>query len=240
VTQVKQLKLKRTHLNIKASFPYDCINLDFCGYYYPPNFPPGMLRINETVEKILEWQFMPGGAASEVTVDDFILTVTCRHGHEFPPQATARLKNLIKNNCRNHATYKKAFEKSRNNTSVDAWARKSPEDFFLAGWPKDIASSARDRGWKTEILDYVIYRRKGYKNAPYAIACLVLKFSRVNRRPEYLPAALHALDLKNRIYIQEISRKSAEGQKLVRDLTEIVAIRNRQARAKSREELPDP
>jgi hypothetical protein len=235
-SEVANLKLKRTHLNIKASFPYDCINLDFCGYYYNP---PSMLRINETVQRILEWQFLPG--MEDLTVNDFILTVTCRHDAHFPKEARARLKNLIRKNCDEHVAYKTEFERSRKGVTIESWANKSPEDFFLAGWPKDIASSAKERGWSTDILDYVIYRRKGYKNKPYAIVCSVLKFSRVQRKqPQYLPAALYALDIRNRFHIPEIGRNSTEGKRLLADLDSIVSLRNAQAREKNREELPKP
>jgi hypothetical protein len=55
--KVEKLLLKRTHFNVRSSFPYDFINLDFCQYYYPR--PPGMLRVNETVDKILDWQRRP-------------------------------------------------------------------------------------------------------------------------------------------------------------------------------------
>ena len=37
--KVDRLQLKRNHFHVKASFPYDFINLDFCDYYYPK--PPG-------------------------------------------------------------------------------------------------------------------------------------------------------------------------------------------------------
>src|SRR5271156_1407070 len=54
IEKVDKLQLKRTHFAVRSSFPYDFINLDFCQYYYPK--PPGMLRVNETVERFLDWQ----------------------------------------------------------------------------------------------------------------------------------------------------------------------------------------
>ncbi len=82
--KVEKLLLKRTHFNVKSSFPYDFINLDFCQYYYPR--PPGMLRVNETVEKVLDWQRRSSEDGEEVSVQEFVLTVTCRHDVEFPAQ----------------------------------------------------------------------------------------------------------------------------------------------------------
>src|SRR5712691_2981119 len=72
----------QTHLQIAQSFPYDFVNLDFCGYYYPQ--PPNVLRINETVERMLRWQAAavgPTGAnpANPMALSQFVLSVTCRY-----------------------------------------------------------------------------------------------------------------------------------------------------------------
>jgi hypothetical protein len=236
--EVEKLKLKRTHLNVRSSFPYDVINLDFCQYYYSK--PPGMLRINETVKKILDWQLMPSVGRRSVRLKEFLLMVTCRYDGRFPKEAEARLKNVIKSNCTAHQKYKSELGRSRKYLSVEEWAKKAGEDFFLAGWPKDIASSANERGWRTEILDYVFYRRTSDKKKPYSIVCLVLKFSRTSGNSNYLPAALYALDPKNRKLIEEIDKRSQDGRRVMGDLAAIVAIRNDQAKVKHREQLPKP
>ena len=236
--KVEKLLLKRTHFNVKSSFPYDFINLDFCQYYYPR--PPGMLRINETIEKILDWQRRPSDDGEDVSLQEFILTVTCRHDVEFPAEAEARLTELIRNNCRTSQQYRDQLEKTRGTSQVEEWIRRDREDFFFSGWPKDIARLARDYGWSMEVLDYVYYRRIGDEDNPYVIACLVARFSRSNLLPDYMPTALFALNAENRKLIAQIDRASAEGMQLVESLENIVAARNEQARRQHRPELPNP
>jgi hypothetical protein len=234
--EVERLKLKRTHINVRSSFPYDCVNLDFCQYYY--SNPPGMTRINDTVRRILEWQALPNNPEVQ-SVDEFILTVTCRHDAQFPVEAENRLRNVIRENCARYAAYKAEFDRSRG-LPIDEWSQQNHEDFFFAGWPKDIAAGARECGWKTEILDYVFYRRVNDVGNAYVIICLVLKFTKSKSHPDYLPAALRALDREGRILIDEIERKSKDGKRLLDDLTGIVAIRNEQAKQKRLQELPEP
>lgn len=235
----EDLRRKRRHFEVRATFPYDCINLDFCQYYYPR--PPGMLRINETVERVLEWQLMPSADGDEIKIDQFLLSVTCRHDDRFPAAAENRLRELIRENCANSAIYRNGVLELLGNEEIPGWSKRDAEGFFFAGWPKDIARSARERGWKTEILDYVYYRRIGdLGDNPYIIVCLILKFTRVIQLPDYTQTALFALRPENRKLIGEIDRNSREGEKLLLDLRNIVRLRNQQAARKHRPELPLP
>lgn len=69
-----------------------------------------MLRINETIKKVLEWQRRQGNddlVSDGVEVEDFILAVTCRHDDGgFPQPAQERLTALIKENCAQSEDYK--------------------------------------------------------------------------------------------------------------------------------------
>jgi hypothetical protein len=224
-----------------ASFPYDFMNLDFCDYYYPD--PPDMLRINETIKKVLDWQRRRGddpNVPEGVEIEDFVLAVTCRHGAEFPKAAEDRLSALIEANCEASPAYKEQVNATRGNAWIADWAKKDQRDFFFAGWPKDIAHSAKEIGWSMTILDYVYYSRVGDSGKPYIMACLVARFNRAKGRPEYIPAALHALDPTKRVLIGDIDLNSDDGRALMSNLAEIVALRNEQARRKQVVELPNP
>lgn len=238
VQRVDRLLLKRTNFNVRSSFPYDFVNLDFCQYYYVR--PPGMLRVNRTVEMFLDWQRGRSQDGAGVLVQDFVLAVTCRHDSDFPVEADARLSQLIRSNCAGSLRYREELSRSRGTDRVDEWVLNDKEDVFFSGWPKDIARSARDYGWSMRVLDYVYYRRVGDGGNPYVIACLVAKFSRSNAVPDYLPTALFALDRANRRLIPEIDRGSSEGRRLLASLRSIVEARNRQARRQHRPLLPDP
>ena len=239
--QIDQLMLKRSNINVMKSFPYDFMNLDFCDYYYPD--PPDMLRINETIKKVLDWQRRRGDdfyVAEGVEVDDFILAVTCRYDTLFPQAAEDRLAALIAENCQIFPEYKARVVDIKGSTKISEWAKKDKQDFFFAGWPKDVAHSAKELGWSMTILDYVYYARTGDSGKPYIMACFVARFSRAKSRPEYLPAALHALEPSKRILIDEVDLQSDEGKKLMSDLATIVDLRNEQARRKQVVELPRP
>jgi hypothetical protein len=234
----EMLRRKRRHFEVRATFPYDCINLDFCQYYYPN--PPGMLRINETIERILEWQLMPSADGEEIEIEQFLLSVTCRHDANFPQEAERRLRELIRENCATSQVYQQQVNELLGAARIEEWPQRDAEGFFFSGWPKDIARSARECGWGTEILDYVYYRRVGDEGNPYVIVCLVIKFFRVKQRPDYMPVALLALRPESRKLIAEVDRASNEGRQLLADLREVVAIRNQQAVRKHCPVLPLP
>jgi hypothetical protein len=236
--EIERLQKKRIFHFFQTSFPYDYINLDFCQYYYPQ--PPDVFRINETVGRFLEWQRNESSDAQPVAVSDFILAVTCRHDSLFPKEAEDFLLGLVTENYDASTEYREQLRSSRSVEAVDDWLKKDREDFFLAAWPKDVARLAKERGWKTEILDYVYYQRPADESVPYIIVCLVLRFSLEVTTPDYLPAALFALDQQNRKLIGEIDPKSTEGIELKRSLEGILIIRNDQARRVNQVELPEP
>lgn len=234
---VDRLHMKRTHFNARASFPYDCINLDFCEYYYPE--PPGMLRVNKTVERFLDWQRRPSDDSTYAPLTEFVLAVTCRYDPDFPIQARNRLTELVRDNCRTSPTYKLQLQETRRVTP-EQWAEQNPQDLFFAGWPKDIARSASEHGWSMDVLDYVYYERVGDAGNPYLIACLIARFGKAQLENDDIDTAMFALDEENRELIGEIERDSVDGKQLLANLESVVAVRNEQARRKRRPELPSP
>ncbi len=238
VDQVDRLQLKRTYQQFQASFPYDYINLDFCQYYYPQ--PPDVFRITETVSRFLDWQRNVGAGSPALSVDEFILAVTCRYDSQFPKAAEEFLVELVRENCVASKGYNDEIQSSRGVAAVDQWVAKDPEDFFLSAWPKDVARIAKEFGWTTEILDYVYYQRPADESVPYISVCLVARFVRAKSTPDYLPAAVQALDRSKRKLIGEIDPNSDEGKALSASLDGIRIIRNEQARRVNRPELPAP
>jgi len=238
----KRLQTKRIHIYLKSSFPYDFINLDFCGYYYPR--PPEILRINQTVQRFLDWQRAPGpsdaSVKKKITANTFLLSVTCRHDNDFPQDAETRLANLVRSNCRSHAAYKRYLENSRGITDLNTWIKSTRDDFFLSTWPKEISAMAKEYQWDVEVIGYLNYDRLSDENQPYKIICLMCRFKRVTDDPNYLQVAIDALDQSKRKLILDISRNSEQGKDLLKNLSEIVKLRNQQAQIKQRPLLPDP
>jgi hypothetical protein len=241
VEKRETLQTKRTNLYVKASFPYDFINLDFCGYYYPK--PPDILKINRTVDKFLDWQRQYGSGdigGQKIQVNDFLLSVTCRHDKDFPHEAEKRLEELVKTNCKTHSDYKKYLEENRCVSDLNAWIQQARDDFFLSTWPKEISRIANQYQWAMKILGYVHYDRVNEENQPYKITCLMCRFTRISNDPNYLEVALYALDQSKRKFISDIGKETKTGRDLLENLAGIVKLRNQQAERKRRPLLPMP
>jgi hypothetical protein len=233
----KRLNLKRRHHDFKATFPFDYMNLDFCAQYYEPS---DLLKVNKTVERFLEWQKNDAldGSAS---VDEFVMAITCKLEGKLPVPAANRLSALVRENCAKSDIYDLSVRETRGWGGVAEWLKRDLNDFFLAAWPKDIASIAKALFWKTDIIDYVHYTRMGDHGNPYSMVCLMARFTRERSEPDYMPAALYALDRGKRKLIPERLSDSPERKSLRASLNEIVKVRNEQAKRFRREDLlPEP
>jgi hypothetical protein len=234
------LVLKRQHLEFADRFPFDFLNLDFCSYYYPT--PPGILKINETVDKIVELQGREGRDqdGKSLSVSEFALAVTCRFDDEVPQQAFRRLERIVRQNMDEHDAYSEALRTSRDVLQPERWREADDYDFFLCSWPKELLQIARKRGWQLRIEDYLHYERIGDQGNVYHIVCLVCRFTLNGQADSYLAESIRVLDRNNRLFIDEVDRDSMIGKTLLADLEEIVAIRNQRARLVGRIELPAP
>jgi len=232
------LQKKTIHFHVKASFPFDFINLDFCGYYYP--HPPQVLEINDAVARVLEWQKRESREDfGKLKVKEFIMSITCRHDQNIASEAEVRLTNVIKGNNRDYSRYRSFLQSKRGITDIDQWVRNEKLDFFLSAWPKEITRLAEDRNWKMEILAYLYYDRVDDEGLPYNIVCLVARF-KPSRSSGHLANALFVLDKRNHQFLEDIPRNSSQWKALIADLRQIRDLRNSQARQKKRPELPPP
>lgn len=234
------LMLKRQHLEFKNKFPFDFLNLDFCGYYYP--IPPGILQINETVERIVDLQTRETYDQDEnrISVNEFVLAVTCRFDDEVPEEAFRRLQRIIADNRDGNHEYSQALLASRGTTSPEDWRGDAPYDFFLGSWPKELLRLARDRGWNMHLEDYFHYQRTNNEGIVYHIVSVICHLERHPVAATYLAESIRILSPGSRVFIDEISRRSAVGRALLRDLNQIVTIRNERASKVGRELLPVP
>jgi len=234
------LMLKRQHLEFANKFPFDFLNLDFCGYYYPK--PPDILQINQTVEKILELQNRESRDQDgrQVSINEFVLAVTCKFDANVPEEAFRRLQRIVTENRDEHGAYSQALLDSRGTLHADEWQHADNYDFFLGSWPKELLRVARNHGWAIQILDYLHYQRTSDEGNIYHIVSLACGFKRNGVVASYLEESIRILNPGSRIFIDEVDRTSAAGKTLLADLEEIVAIRNARARVVGRPELDAP
>jgi hypothetical protein len=240
-----RLDLKIQHLEFAKKFPRDYINLDFCELYYlkPEDEPPvEVFQVSNTVERILRLQAQVGvdDDGQRVTVNEFVMCITCRYDDTLPNQAFVRLENIVRKNSEDNDEYRNAVEHLKGTAVPREWRETDAFDFFLASWPKDLLRTAHSTGWEMEVLDYVYYDRPDDGRGPYRIVCLVARFERNVDPPTYIDQAISVLTPESRVAIPEISRKSDLGKNLLSDLSSVVNVRNQRADRIGREPLPEP
>jgi hypothetical protein len=230
---------KMRHLNFQRLFPFDFLNLDFCDRYYGD--PPDVMKIHGTIDKLLDWQRIPGKTASgeEFSAAQFVMAITCRVDGLTPPPALTRLKGIVASNSDENKTYKEALE-ARAVHSLDSWAAADPLDFFMAAWPKEIARLAKQKSWDITVHDHAYYERQNERGETYHMVCLVVEFSRTFLCSTYLSAITKCLDIAQRKWIPQFDPGRGEGRRLMSSLHDIVTLRNKQAASFARAVLPDP
>lgn len=230
---------KMKHLNFQRLFPFDFLNLDFCDRYYGD--PPDVMKIHATIDKLLDWQRLPGKTVSGdvFAAERFVMAITCRVDPKTPAAALARLKTIVASNTAESEDYKNAVE-ARSIGSLDSWASTDLLDFFMAAWPKEIARLARQKSWDITVHDHAFYDRQNDRGETYHMVCLVVEFTQTFLCSTYLDAVTKCLDIAQRKEIPRFESSQGEGRRLIASLRDIVALRNKQAAAFARELLPDP
>lgn len=234
-----RLRLKRRHLDLMDSFPYDVLNLDFCDSYYRTPHAK-LMEMNKVLDKIIEWQGrkpIQSGARTAAEVRRFGMLITCRHDDmSFPVGGYDRLKVLFRENQTNLQGFSEAVASIGVPPDPDQWISSDKYGFFLSVWPKEILGLARRHGWIARIVCYAHYRRQN----TYNIATLACEFSRDGSPNAYLEQSIRLLSPASKVQVSDIDRNSASGKALLSDLTEVVQRRNQRARLRNRPELPDP
>ena len=230
---------KRRHLLFQSLFPFDFLNLDFCDRYY--GSPPDVMKINLTIDKLLDWQRRPGkkGNGQSFSVSRFVTAITCRVDGTLAPETSRRLKDIVQENAHEYDEYQAAL-RERDIDDLAGWSANAPLDFFMSAWPKEIARLALTKQWDIKVHNHAFYERVSDKGEAYHMVCLVVEFTQAPICSTYLSAATQSLDQDARTEIHRIEPTGAEGQRLLADLRQIVNLRNAQAKRFGREELPEP
>ena len=230
---------KRRHLLFKSLFPFDFLNLDFCDRYYGQ--PPDVMKINSTIDRLLEWQRQPGTTASgeAFSMGRFVVAITCRVDKKLPTAASTRLRNIVSANVQAYDEYRAALN-DRDVGTLSGWASDAPLDFFMSAWPKEIAQMALKKSWDIIIHDHAFYDRVNDRSEPYDMVCLVVEFRQALICKTYLAAAVQSLRIDSRTEVRRVEPTEKDGKVLLGDLERIVNLRNEQAVRFSRELLPEP
>jgi hypothetical protein len=230
---------KRRHLRLQKLFPFDFLNLDFCDRYY--GNPPDVLRIHETIGRILMWQnpvgILPDG--KEVKIDRFVLAITCKVDQSIHSDAIDRLRQIVEDNRDNYDDYRSDLQ-NLGRHQIAEWSRDNLLDFFMAAWPKEIARLAASLSWDMQLRGHVFYDRISDAGNPYHMVSLIAEFNRAQKCTTYLPVVRQCLNPNSRTQISPFDTETGAGAVLLQDLREIVNLRNQQADHFQREWLPEP
>jgi hypothetical protein len=234
--QRNHLSNKLTHLTLRDSFPFDFLNLDFCDPYY---LPPDIMRVNKTVERIVDWQkrFAIEGK-KQFGIDRFLIAITCRFNNVLSSEARSRLYTIIEANKREYPKFKKQLSTDEARSDIKKWASRDTLDFFMTSWPKEILRIVEQHQWKASIDGLVYYDREDKKGHPYVIVSILCSCQKSKSVSNHEGESLRLLKKESRDKIETVSPNSDEGKRTKEHLKHVVTVRNQQAEAITRAPLP--
>ena len=148
VPLAKKLSTKDRHERFRATMPFDVMNLDICGSFFPPRggVHSPMLR---SIETLLDWQ--TASAEEDGSFGSFTLFLTAHiESERVNTEAMTQLIAMIE---RNQATYAGFAKELHDRFGTDAAGKIATTDFvgfYCVALPKVIVSAAFQRGWRAE------------------------------------------------------------------------------------------
>lgn len=153
----EKLWTKQHHHRFRAAFPFDVINLDLFGTWFPPK--AGALSPTlKTVRRLLEWQREPG--LDGRTVDTFTLFITS-HVERGKPNASAlaELRALLEAN-KGYTDFERSFTDRFGSVDAQKVLDEDFDTFYALALPKMIIGEAYERGWLGSQRFRSLHRRR--------------------------------------------------------------------------------
>ena len=184
----RRLNTKERHQNFTASFPFDVINLDIYGAFFPPagGVTSPMVR---SIRKLLDLQSAAAEAYDNFGSFTLFLTAHVEAG-KVNDEAFEQLVKMVERNRDTYSGFADALNSRFGTTDVTQIADDDFNGFYCLGLPKLIVGEAFDRGWSVDPKFSGLYKRLrttsgGDLSDPYAMLAWVGKFER--RVPEEQP-----------------------------------------------------
>ena len=177
----RRLNTKERHQNFKASIPFDVINLDVYGAFFPPagGVTSPMVR---SIRKLLELQSAAAEAYDNFRSFTLFLTAHVEAG-KVNDEAFEQLVKMVERNRDTYSGFADALNSRFGTTDVTQIAYDDFSGFYCLGLPKLIVGEAFDRGWSVDPKFSGLYKRLrttsgGDLSDPYAMLAWVGKFER--------------------------------------------------------------
>ena len=176
-----RLSAKARHQRLRSAVPFDVINLDICGTFFPPKSDvlSPMLR---SIRTLLDWQ--TSSAEDDSAFSSFTLFLTA---HVEPGRvndnATEELIAMVENNRAAYAGFSQALEQRFGANNAIEIAGLDFAGFYCTALPKVIVSEAFQRGWTASVPFSGLYERTrqtadGTQSSRYSMLAWTGKFER--------------------------------------------------------------
>jgi len=231
----RKLILKDRNSRLREAFPFDILNLDFCGQFFPPHSPVSspMLR---SIDRIMEWQAQAG----TVTCPAFTLLLTTCVRRDGNPEAMDELTERLRGNLEESGAFKESYSRSFGDLDPRSLRSDSLPTFFALSFPKAIASSALERDWCAVHEDTFLYeRRPNQPRKSYWMLSWIAHFERLDKPASRIgrsrfqdqsaqyERAITAIIEKGYVNVREELRTRSVEERTSADLDAVIDHRNR-------------
>lgn len=179
-----QLLIKDAKFRLRDAFPFDVLNIDISGSFFPPNEPPAS-RMVQALREVLDWQ--TEASNQDPTFHEFTIFVTSKVANkDTNSDALDGLQKLIEENIDTYQEYSDAFQAKYAHLSVDNLRETQYPDFFVHGLCKVLTSDATSKHWDIEYRCVFAYHRSGHNGDGYHIVSMVAHLNRIAYNPREL------------------------------------------------------
>ena len=178
-----KLSIKDRHQRFRSMVPFDIINLDPYGTFFPPkgDVLSPMLR---SVRKLLDWQ--TEASLEDPTFDSFTLFLTS-HVEDglMNDNALEELVDMVNSNGLTYAGFSESLMNRFGTSDALTMLSENFTEFFCVALPKLVVSEAFGREWLANPQFAGLYRRERLDNSGrqvsgYSMLAWVVRFTRHN------------------------------------------------------------
>ena len=153
----RRLNVKERHQNFRASIPFDVINLDVYGAFFPPatGVTSPMVR---SIRKLLDLQL--AAAETDDSFESFTLFLTAHvEVGRVNDEAFEQLVRMVERNRDTYSGFADGLNTRFGTTDVAQIADGDFNGFYCLSLPKLIIGEAFDRGWSVDSKFSGLYKR---------------------------------------------------------------------------------
>ena len=177
----RRLSVKARHQRFKAAIPFDVVNLDICGTFFPPS--SGLLSpMLKSLRRLFKWQTASALKNSSFASFTIFLTthVECGRVSEV---AMNDLVTLMDSNRSEYSEFSRTLEKRFGTSDPRILAAEEFSGFYCIALPKMIVNEAFKQGWTAVVRFSGQYQRERSSLAEndstkYSMLAWVGQFSR--------------------------------------------------------------